>query len=162
MMRLTTHSAEETRAVAGALGGRAEPGDVLILCGDLGAGKTTFVQGYTAALGVEVPVTSPTFTLANRYPGRLDVHHLDVYRLEQLREVLDLGLFDLLDERSVLLIEWGDAIESVLPADYLQIALTLGDGDDDRTLTLRPVGPRWTARAVGLERVLADLGGAPC
>jgi tRNA threonylcarbamoyladenosine biosynthesis protein TsaE len=139
---------------------------VIVLAGDLGAGKTAFAQGLGAALGVDERITSPTFTLAHQYQGRLPVHHLDVYRLDQLDEVLDLGLAELLDEGGVVVIEWGDAILPVLPADLLEVRLELGDGDDERRVSLRPVGPGWTARSDELRRVLqvagATGGASPC
>lgn len=160
MIAVQTHSVEETRAVAGVLGKMAEAGDVLLLAGDLGAGKTAFAQGYGAALGVESRVTSPTFTLANRYEGRLVLNHLDVYRLEQLNEITELGLYELIDGTSAVLIEWGDAIAPVLPADYLEVRLSLADGDDDRLLTFRPVGPRWAARERWLRDALVPWTGA--
>jgi tRNA threonylcarbamoyladenosine biosynthesis protein TsaE len=155
----STHGVDETRKLAAALGELAQPGDLLLLCGDLGAGKTAFVQGYAEALGVDSPVTSPTFTLANQYSGRLDVHHLDVYRLDEMAEVLDLGLFDLLDDTSVVLIEWGDAIKPALPGDYLEITFAFGDGDDDRRLDLDLVGPRWSARRRAVTDAIAPWGG---
>jgi tRNA threonylcarbamoyladenosine biosynthesis protein TsaE len=123
-----TSSVDETRALARALAELAQPGDLFVLAGDLGAGKTAFVQGFGAGLGVTEPITSPTFTLAQQYQGRLVVHHLDVYRLDQLGEVAELGLSELLDDRGVVLIEWGDAILPVLPNDYLEVRLTFGDG----------------------------------
>ena len=149
-----TSSVEETRSFGAALAELVRPGDVLVLAGDLGAGKTAFTQGLGAGLGVTVRITSPTFTLAHVYEGRLTVHHLDVYRLDQLDEVLDLGLAELLDEGGVVVIEWGDAILPVLPADLLEIRLELGEGDDDRTITLRPVGPSWSARSRALATLL--------
>jgi tRNA threonylcarbamoyladenosine biosynthesis protein TsaE len=141
-----TRSADETRALARLLAGVCRPGDLLLLVGDLGAGKTTFTQGFAAGLGVTERVTSPTFTLANVYRGRLTLNHLDVYRIDELDEVVDLSLPELLDGDDVTLIEWGDTIRAVLPPDYLEVRLTLGDGDDDRTLGLRAVG-LWAARA---------------
>jgi tRNA threonylcarbamoyladenosine biosynthesis protein TsaE len=145
----------DTQALAAALAELARPGDVVLLAGELGAGKTAFTQGFGAALGVREPITSPTFTLASQYEGRIDLHHLDVYRLEQLTEVFDLGLPELLDEGGVTVVEWGDAIVGALPADYLLISLTYGDGEDDRLLELEPVGPRWTARQRTLALALA-------
>ena len=82
-----TSAVGETQALAAELAALAEPGDLLVLAGDLGAGKTAFVQGFGRGLGVTEPITSPTFTLAQQYEGRLLVHHLDVYRLDQLVEV---------------------------------------------------------------------------
>ena len=148
-----TSSADATKRVAAAIADLARAGDLLVLCGDLGAGKTAFTQGYAAALGVSAPVTSPTFTLANRYIGtELTVHHLDVYRLEQLDEVRDLGLPELLDSESVTLIEWGDAIAPALPNDYIEVSLSFGKQDDDRTIRATLVGPGWATRAAVIER----------
>jgi len=151
----TTTSVDQTRDLAHALSSLARPGDVIVLAGDLGAGKTAFVQGFGRGLGVSDRITSPTFTLVHVYEGRLPVHHLDVYRLGQLSEALDLGLPEMLDEGGVVLIEWGDAILPVLPHDYLEVRLTFGGGDDDRHLALRPVGPAWTPRADALAGVLS-------
>lgn len=158
-MTLTLHTdcADDTRDLATALAQTARPGDVFVLAGDLGAGKTAFTQGLAAAVGVSEAVTSPTFTLANAYVadgalGIIDFHHLDVYRLEQLEEVTDAGLFDLFDGKCVVAIEWGDVLEPLLPTDYLEIRFAFGRGDDDRTLTIRPVGLSWRAR----ERTLAE------
>ncbi len=146
-----TTSPEGTQALAGALAELAQPGDLLLLVGDLGAGKTAFAQGYGAALGVEERICSPTFTLVNHHQGRLLLHHVDVYRLEQLDEVLDLGLEELLDGVGVTLIEWGDAIRPALPADYLEITLHHDEEDTCRRLEFRLIGGRWAARrrAVG-------------
>jgi tRNA threonylcarbamoyladenosine biosynthesis protein TsaE len=166
-----TRSADETRALAAVVAELARPGDVILLAGDLGAGKTAFAQGFGAGLGVTEAITSPTFTLLNQYEGRLGLHHLDVYRLEQLAEVLDIGLPELLDEGGVTLIEWGDAITPALPADYLEVRFRFTtrhrpvtdagpDGDpgdvtdDDRDLELLVVGPRWQARQRALATAL--------
>ena len=151
MIRARTRSPEDTKHLAAAMAELAQPGDLLLLVGDLGAGKTTFAQGFAAALGVSEPVTSPTFTLAREYHGRLLLHHLDVFRLDQISEVLDLGLPELLDSDGVILIEWGDAIRQTLPNDYLEVALTFIEAQpslsDERTVVLTPEGPRWQARA---------------
>ncbi len=140
-----TGSAPVTQALAMAIAPLVTDGDLLVLMGDLGAGKTAFTQGMGRALGVQEPITSPTFTLANRYPGRLVVNHLDVYRLESLAEAEDLALVELLDE-GVTLIEWGDLILPALPDDRLDIRIVFGDGDDDRRLEFSAVGSRWSAR----------------
>ena len=150
----STASVDATRDLAHATASLARPGDVVVLAGDLGAGKTAFVQGFGRGLGVEERITSPTFTLVHVYDGRLPVHHLDVYRLEQLSEALDLGLPEMLDEGGVVLIEWGDAILPVLPHDFLEVRLTCGAGDDDRHIAFRPVGPAWAPRSDALAGVL--------
>ena len=167
MIRVRTRSAEDTKILAAAMAEQAQPGDLLLLVGDLGAGKTTFAQGFAAALGVSEPVTSPTFTLAREYHGRLLLHHLDVFRLDQISEVLDLGLPELLDSDGVILIEWGDAIRQALPNDYLEVALTFIEGQpsppDERIVVLTPVGPGWQARSDDLAAAAEQwLEGPPC
>jgi tRNA threonylcarbamoyladenosine biosynthesis protein TsaE len=154
LITAATTSVTQTRSLAAAIAELARPGDLILLVGDLGAGKTAFVQGFGAALGVHEPITSPTFTLARQYQGRLELNHLDVYRLEQLEETLDLGLQELLDGPTVTLIEWGDTIVPVLPADYLEVRLTYGAGDDDRLVQVRSVGTSWGARARALGAAL--------
>jgi tRNA threonylcarbamoyladenosine biosynthesis protein TsaE len=143
-----TTAVAETQALAAALAELARPGDLVLLAGDLGAGKTAFTQGFGRGLGIEETITSPTFTLAREYDGtRLRLHHLDVYRMESMAEVFDVDLPELLDDNAVVLIEWGEAIVGSLPADYLEVALHLGDEDDDRVLEVHPVGPSWAGRA---------------
>lgn len=118
-----TASVLETRDLAAALAELARPSDLLVLVGDLGAGKTAFTQGFGRGLGIDEQITSPTFALVRSYTGRLDLYHLDVYRLEQVSEALDLGLSELLDDGSVTVIEWGDTIAPALPHDYLEVHL---------------------------------------
>ena len=153
-----TSAVDQTRLLAGAIAGLVDDGDLLVLVGDLGAGKTAFTQGFAAALGVDVPVTSPTFTLANRYEGRLIVNHLDVYRLEDLVEARDLAIPELL-EQGVTLIEWGGMILPALPADRLHVSITFGDGDDDRRIELRTVGDRWGDRVSALRAAIQTWAG---
>lgn len=163
MLVARTSAVTDTQALAEALAGLARPGDLLLLSGDLGAGKTAFAQGFGRGLGVEDPITSPTFTLAREYQGsRLRLHHLDVYRMETMAEVFDVDLPDLLDDQAVVVIEWGEAIAASVPADYLEIALRLGEGDDDRVIELRPVGPRWGARAAALAELVAPWSADAC
>ena len=153
-----TAGADETRRLGAAVAGAAEAGDVIVLVGDLGAGKTAFVQGFAAALGVTAPVTSPTFTLANRYQGRLVVNHLDVYRFDDPAEAHDLALPELIDE-GVTLVEWGDTILPMLPAEHLTVTIRFasaggGAGDDERRLDLRGRGEPWRSRWPGLKAAL--------
>jgi tRNA threonylcarbamoyladenosine biosynthesis protein TsaE len=149
-----TDSADQTRAAAGAIAHLTRPGDLLLLVGDLGAGKTTFAQGFARALGVTEPVTSPTFTLLHSYEGDVRVLHADVYRMGALQEVLDLGLHEALDEGDIALVEWGDAASAVLPSDRLEVGLSFGDGDEDRVLELRAVGPSWADRVIALSQAM--------
>lgn len=160
MIEVATTSASGTRAVARAVAELVRAGDLLVLAGDLGAGKTAFTQGLGAALGVTDPITSPTFTLAQRYEGRLRLHHLDVYRLGSLDEVADLDIGELLDDDAATVVEWGDSILGALPADYLEVRFTFGEGDDDRTVAFTAVGPAWAARTGALRRALDEVG--PC
>jgi tRNA threonylcarbamoyladenosine biosynthesis protein TsaE len=143
---------DETRKVGAALAELLVPGDVVSLTGDLGAGKTAFVQGAARALGVQEPVTSPTFVLVRQYRGDVPVHHVDVYRLDRVQEVLDLGFEDLLDPSGVVFVEWGDAIDSLLPDDHLRVEITTGD--DARRLSFAGRGTRWAGRWERLEGVL--------
>lgn len=162
MITVATSSPEETASLATSLAATAEPGDLLVLVGDLGAGKTAFSKAFGKALGVDESMTSPTFTLARVYHGRLTLHHLDVWRLEQMAEVLDLDLPELLESGGVVLIEWGDAIMPMLPQDFLEIRFTFGEGDDDRSIELRPVGPRWCARQDALAALGGQVGESSC
>jgi tRNA threonylcarbamoyladenosine biosynthesis protein TsaE len=159
-IEVETTSPEQARSLGERLATILRAGDLVILSGDLGAGKTTFTQGFGAALGVDEPITSPTFVLMRTYEGtRLPIVHMDVYRLEHLQEAVDLGLAEILDDGAVALVEWGDLVAAVLPADFLEIAIEQVDGDDtsddDRVLRIRPVGSRWHARMRGLADALA-------
>ena len=141
-----TFSVEETRSLASLLSKVFQAGDVVVLSGDLGAGKTAFTQGLGLGLGVEHPVTSPTFTLANKYEGELTLNHLDVYRLEHFQEVEELGLSELIDSNSLTVIEWGDVISSVLTEGYLEISLSHGENLEERNIEFRLIGQQWVGR----------------
>ena len=167
MIHLRTKHPDQTRELGAALAELARPGDLVLLAGDLGAGKTVFAQGFGRGLGVEAQITSPTFTLAREYEGRLPLNHLDVYRLDRMEEVFDVGLPELLDEGAVTLVEWGDVIVPAVPADYLEVRITFGDADDDRALALHPVGPAWNARRRAVATALSPWavepsGGSAC
>ena len=149
-----THAPEETRRAAAALAGLLAPGDVVNLTGELGAGKTAFVQGAARALGVEGPVVSPTFVLVREYRGQMPIYHVDVYRLERLQEVHDLGFEDLLDPAGVVFVEWGDAIEAMLPDSHLRVELGTDEESETRSLRVSARGPAWASRWERLESVL--------
>lgn len=154
---LRTTGPDETRRLAATVAASLRPGDVVSLTGELGAGKTCFVQGAAAALGVRDQVTSPSFLLRRDYRGDVPVIHMDVYRLETLQEVLDLGFADPADRGAVAFIEWGDAMRQLLPPDHLEVELRLGpldvpvDGpDEERKVLLRAHGDDWTRRLAEL------------
>jgi tRNA threonylcarbamoyladenosine biosynthesis protein TsaE len=151
---VVTETAEDTRKVAEALAELLVPGDVVSLTGDLGAGKTTFVQGAARGLGVTDQVASPTFVLVREYRGDVPVYHLDVYRLDRMQEVIDLGFEDLLDPAGVVFVEWGDAILPLLPDEHLRVELRSQDGDA-RRLSFTGRGVRWAGRWERLEGLLA-------
>lgn len=145
VIKVVTLTAEETRILGASLAPTLLPGDVLSLAGDLGAGKTTFVQGLGGGLGIQNRVTSPTFTLVHEYDGRYPLIHVDVYRLDSIQEVLDLGFEELLDPGAILVVEWGQAVMPLLPPRYLEIDIRRADIDDDdrRDIFFRPRGPEW-------------------
>jgi tRNA threonylcarbamoyladenosine biosynthesis protein TsaE len=150
---------DSTRAIGQALGALLLPGDVVALSGDLGAGKTAFVQGAAVALGVKERVTSPSFVLMREYAGDLPVLHLDVYRLNNLQELIDLGFEEFLDPTRVVFVEWGDAVTPVLPESHLDVRLELDEGDA-RRIVFAGVGPAWSARIRDVERLTEPWRGA--
>jgi tRNA threonylcarbamoyladenosine biosynthesis protein TsaE len=152
-MRIETRSAGETGSVGAALAGVLRAGDLVVLAGDLGTGKTTFAKGVARGLGVREPVTSPTFTIVQEYEGRVPVAHVDVYRLERVQEVHDLGFEELLDGR-VVLVEWGDVVAAVLPADRVEVRLALDGDADARTIEVTGQGPQWNQRGAALADAL--------
>jgi tRNA threonylcarbamoyladenosine biosynthesis protein TsaE len=150
--RFTSSSEAETRELAKTLGSRLTGGEVLTLTGELGAGKTRFVQGLAEGLGVAGAVASPTFAIRHDHAGRLMLLHMDFYRLRDPDEIDWLGVLEAPAD-AVIAIEWADRLPDALPADRLEIAFATADGPDSRTLTLIAHGPR-------AERSLALLGAA--
>ena len=130
MTEFRTTSAAETIALGERLGALLEPGDVLVLTGDLGAGKTQLTKGIAAALGVDGDVTSPTFNILMIYPGeRMDLDHFDLYRLESADELEDTGLFDLLGADGVCVIEWGEQFADEIGEERLDVFVTRLDDE---------------------------------
>jgi tRNA threonylcarbamoyladenosine biosynthesis protein TsaE len=159
-MELRTPTADDTRAVGEALAPLLCARDVLVLTGELGAGKTTLVQGIARGLGADEHVASPTFTLVREYvSGRLPVAHVDVYRLERVQDVVELALEELAGGEGVLVVEWGDAVEELLADDRLRLTLTGEDptgATEARRILVEPRGPSWSERAVLLAGALAS------
>jgi tRNA threonylcarbamoyladenosine biosynthesis protein TsaE len=147
---LRTANRDDTQAAGEALAGLLQTGDAVVLCGSLGAGKTTLVQGVARGLGIDAVVTSPTFTLVKEYEGRLPLTHVDVFRLQRLQDVVDLELDG---SDGVMFIEWGDVVEEVLPAERLRIELTV-NADEVRRLAVSSGDRSWTRRWERLEQAL--------
>lgn len=160
---VVSQSPEATRALGRALAQVLAVGDLVVLAGDLGAGKTTFAQGVGQGLGVLDPVVSPTFTLVRQYacgPGRAvrTLLHADLYRLDQLAEVVDLGLGELVEDQAAALVEWGDLAAEVLGPDQLTVVLRSGAAEDRRELELWL--PRsWQGRRAALVGALEATAG---
>ena len=153
---LATGSPEETRAFAQRLGALLQPGDVLVLAGEMGAGKTAFTKGVALALGIEEQVASPTFTIVREYAASIPLVHVDVYRLDHVQELHDLGLDDLLGEEAITVVEWGDKVSAALPGDRLDIRIEFGEGDDDRVFTIDCAGTSWVARRDAIAALASE------
>jgi len=152
-IRLATENADETREIGATLAGILQPGDVVSLTGEPGAGKTSFVQGVGRGLGVTQQVVSPTFNLVREYDGSaLRLYHLDVYRLTRIQDVIDLGFEEMVDSGGVTFIEWGDAIEGLLDGNYLQIEFTVPQIESDsRAIDVVCAGASWAERMDALR-----------
>jgi tRNA threonylcarbamoyladenosine biosynthesis protein TsaE len=157
-MKLRTESPDQTRAVAAALGELLAAGDLVLLVGDLGAGKTVFVQGLGRGLGAKEPVTSPTFTIVQEYAARLPLVHVDVYRLDRVQDLYDLGLEEAGD-RGVTAVEWGDLVEQAVPAEHVVVRIEPGAADTERVLEITFHGPHWCSRRDAVERALRERVG---
>jgi tRNA threonylcarbamoyladenosine biosynthesis protein TsaE len=159
-LSVLSYSAEETRILGACLAPVLLPGDVVSLSGDLGAGKTVFVQGIAAALGYAGRVTSPTFTLVHEYEARYPIVHMDIYRLDSFQEVLDLGFEELVGPNSIVLVEWGEAVAPLLPKRSLDVVLTRSsdlDAEEERSLLFRPGAPEWLAKLAAMRTTAEAL-----
>ena len=149
--KCNTHSPEETSNLGQKIGSRIAGPMLLALSGDLGSGKTVFVQGL--AKGLDVPseyyITSPTFTLVNEYPGRFHLFHIDLYRLEHYGDLEDIGLYDILSNNAVVAIEWAEKLPDDFTANCLAIGFEIVD-DDTRKINLIAYGHE----ATGLIKAL--------
>ena len=136
-----THSPEETASLGRRLGERLEPGDVLAMVGQLGAGKTQLTRGLALGIGSDGPVTSPTFKLVNEYEGRVRLYHIDAYRLHGADDLLALGCDEFFDGAGAAAVEWADRITAALPAEHLRIDIAIA-GPAARRFTFTATGPR--------------------
>jgi len=148
-LRIKSCSAEETREIGRVIGEQAQPGDVYLLTGPLGAGKTCLSQGIGRGLGVKEDLRSPTFVLMTRRQGRLTLHHLDLYRIDDPLEVWDLGIDEQLFDQGVCVVEWADKAADLFPEESCWIAMDyLNDGKngeqgDGRTAVVSAASPRF-------------------
>lgn len=144
MIRLTAHSTDDTRGIAQAIAKLVRAGDMIVLIGEMGSGKTTFSQYFAHALGVTEPVTSPTFNLLHNYSGsRLKLHHADLYRLERTGELDDLGLTDLQEAGGVMLVEWGDVVGDALGTGLVLKLAAPENADSEDSVTVRQIEIDW-------------------
>ena len=185
MLSVRATTLAQTHAVAAAVAAVARSGDLIVLAGEMGAGKTAFAQGFGRALGISEPITSPTYTLVHSYPvGRLTLHHADIYRLNSLHEIADLALPELLEANGLVLVEWGDVVESswgdhlliqLRHVDEFDVALATSADDqrddlhddqhddlhddlhDDqrRDITIVPTGRAWAPRWEQMQRLVS-------
>ncbi|HEV2005773.1 MAG TPA: tRNA (adenosine(37)-N6)-threonylcarbamoyltransferase complex ATPase subunit type 1 TsaE [Candidatus Limnocylindrales bacterium] len=138
-LRIETDSPETTMALAARLATAAEPGDLVCLWGELGAGKTVFAKGFGAGLGVQATINSPSFVLMSEYEGRLPLFHLDLYRLAGPADVVAGGLLDERQATGVTLIEWPERLEPIVPSPRLDVRIA-GAGTDRRSISLQAIG----------------------
>ena len=155
-LQTTTRDAGETHALGQRLGALLRPGDVVLLDGELGTGKTVLAKGIAVALGITEPVVSPTFTVVREYEAPLPLVHVDVYRLDHLQELHDLGFDDLVGGEAVTVVEWGDRVSAALPSERLRVLLEAGEGDDDRVVSVDAAGITWGERR---DALAAAVGG---
>ncbi|MDP2181261.1 MAG: tRNA (adenosine(37)-N6)-threonylcarbamoyltransferase complex ATPase subunit type 1 TsaE [Actinomycetota bacterium] len=161
---MRTTAAAATIAAGRSLAAILRAGDVLLLAGDLGAGKTALAKGVAQGLDVEEPVTSPTFNILLVHRGRLTLNHFDLYRLETAGQLEDIDYWGTLESGGVSIVEWGDRFSEAAPVDCLTATISI-EGDDERRIELAPTGPRsselaqaWIAACRALPGVLAEDG----
>lgn len=139
---------KDTREIGFKLGKLLNPGNVICLVGDLGAGKTTMTQSLAEALEVDDYITSPTFTIVNEYEGKMPLYHFDVYRIGCSDEMYDIGFEEYINGEGVCIIEWANIIEDILPDEYLKIELNYKDMG--REMNLIPYGKEY-------EKIVEEL-----
>ncbi len=134
-----SNSADETRQIAAEITKKLKSGSVICMYGDLGAGKTAFVQGMALALGINEPVTSPTFTIVNEYYGTLPLYHFDVYRIGSSEEMYEIGFDEYINGNGICVIEWAELIEDILPEDSIRITIrkNIEKGEDYREIIVK-------------------------
>lgn len=150
-LALVTRNPRQSQALGALMGRLARPGDVVLLVGPLGAGKTCLVQGLARGLGVQDQVVSPTFTLVREYQGRIPLYHIDLFRIESTAEAQELGLEDYLGGQGLCAVEWADRAMEALPQEHLLVTLDY-QGERERLIYLEAYGSRYEALLKGLQR----------
>src|SRR5262245_15053583 len=156
---VTTADAAATRRLAASVAAAAQPGDLVCLWGELGAGKTQFAKGFGAGLGVTGTISSPTFILMSEYEGRLPLFHVDLYRLADGADALAGGILDDRQAAGVTLVEWPDRMADLLPGRRLDVVID-GTGTEPRTITLRATDPSMARYVAASAALLAAVEGA--
>jgi tRNA threonylcarbamoyladenosine biosynthesis protein TsaE len=154
-LTVISRSPEQTRRLGAMIGQLAKGNDIYLLSGNLGAGKTHLVQGIAFGLGIKEYACSPSFMIAREYNGRLNLYHLDLYRLDHVEEIADLGLDEYFRNDSVCAIEWAEKGDSVLPGDSLAIAMGYA-GENDRKVALVAHGARYADLVTQLSESIRE------
>ena len=151
MFKFTSHNENETKKIASCLASKLKSGDIVVLSGDLGSGKTKFTEGFLSFWGLEDEISSPTFTIVNEHKkDNTNIYHLDVYRLADMGEFYSIGGTEYFTS-GICVIEWGELIEDILPKNYIKIGFSKDEKDDSiRYLTFKAYGER-------LENVIKEL-----
>jgi len=144
-LEVVSHSAEQTQRLGRRLGSLAQAGDLFLLVGGLGTGKTCLTQGIAWGLGIKGYATSPSFVVINQYQGRLPLYHIDLYRLDTIAEIEDLGLEDYIYGSGVCVVEWAEKALSLLPEEHLLVEMSFLS-DTERRIVLKPSGHRYLIR----------------
>lgn len=150
-IELVSRSPGQTRQLGVKIGRLAQPGDVILLSGELGAGKTCLTQGIARGLGIEENALSPTFVIIREMRGRLTLYHIDLYRLDNIEESIDLGLDDYLYGQGICVVEWAEKALSIMPKDHLLIEISYLS-DTGRAFHLKPFGRRYQEMVGRLEK----------
>ena len=154
-LELTTHNPEETQELGKLIGKLAQPGDVYLLSGKLGAGKTCLTQGIAWGLGIEEYAASPTFVLMRELKGRLTLYHIDLYRLDHIEEIADLGLDDYFYGQGICVVEWAEKALSILPEENFRIQINYLS-ENERQLIITPNGKHYAKSVTRIEAAWRD------
>lgn len=153
MVVFVTYSEEETVKLGIRMGRLLKAGDIVLLYGDLGAGKTVFTRGIALGLGAQDMVTSPTYTLMHTYKGKVPIYHFDLYRLSGPDEVLDLGYEEFFYGDGVTIVEWPERLEYLCPQEHLRVMLEVAGNSQSRKVIVDAVGSRYTNLEKELESI---------